>query len=97
RRFARWACAQDPPRRRRRFADARGVRREQLLAVTPVRAAFHFSRCAGEAGRLDEAQGQLAGVVARFPDQPEVLRLLAGIESLRGRTREAIDAMRRAV
>jgi tetratricopeptide (TPR) repeat protein len=50
-----------------------------------------------EAGRLDEAQGQLAGVLARFPDQPEVLRLLAGIESLRGRTREAIDAMRRAV
>ena len=50
-----------------------------------------------EAGRLDAAQDQLAGVVARFPEQPEVLRLLAGIESLSGRTEAAIDAMRRAV
>jgi tetratricopeptide (TPR) repeat protein len=50
-----------------------------------------------EAGRLDEASQQIGGVVARFPQQPEVLRLLAGVESLRGRNREAIDAMQRAV
>jgi tetratricopeptide (TPR) repeat protein len=50
-----------------------------------------------EAGRLDEASQHLAGAVARFPQQPEVLRLLAGVESLRGRNLEAIDAMRRAV
>ena len=50
-----------------------------------------------EAGRLDEASQHIAAVVARYPQQPEVLRLLAGVESLRGRNREAIDAMRRAV
>jgi len=50
-----------------------------------------------EAGRMDEASREIAGVLSRYPNQPEVLRLLAGIESLRARHAEAIDAMRRAV
>src|SRR5512144_2214745 len=50
-----------------------------------------------EAGRLDEASREIGGVAARFPQHPEVLRLVAGVESLRGRNSEAIAAMRRAV
>ena len=49
-----------------------------------------------EAGRLDEASQQIGSVVGRFPRHPEVLRLLAGIESLRGRHAEAIAAIRDA-
>jgi tetratricopeptide (TPR) repeat protein len=50
-----------------------------------------------EAGRIDEAAREIASVVTRFPQQPEVLRLVASIESLRGRHDQAIIAMRRAV
>ena len=50
-----------------------------------------------ESGRIDEAAHEIASVIARFPHQPEVLRLVASIESLRGRHDEAISAMRRAV
>ncbi len=50
-----------------------------------------------ESGRVDEAEREIAPVVARFPRQPEVLRLFASVESLRGRNDMAILAMRRAV
>jgi tetratricopeptide (TPR) repeat protein len=50
-----------------------------------------------EAGRIDQASREIAAVVARYPQHPEVLRLLAGIESLRGRHAEAIAAIGRAV
>ena len=50
-----------------------------------------------EAGRLDEAAREIGAVMTRYPQHPEVLRLAAGIESLRGRHAEAIAAIRRAV
>src|SRR3954471_14934703 len=49
-----------------------------------------------EAGRLDDAAREIGGVLARYPQQPEVLRLFAGIESQRGRHAEAMTAIRRA-
>jgi len=49
-----------------------------------------------EAGRLDEASQHIAAVVARYPQHPEILRLVAGIESQRGHHAEAIAAIRRA-
>jgi tetratricopeptide (TPR) repeat protein len=50
-----------------------------------------------EAGRLDEASRQIDEVAKSYPQHPEILRLLAGVDSLRGRHAEAIAAMRRAV
>src|SRR3954470_9819630 len=50
-----------------------------------------------EAGRLDDAAREISSVIARYPQQAEVLRLFAGIESQRGRNAEAVSAMRRAV
>jgi tetratricopeptide (TPR) repeat protein len=50
-----------------------------------------------ESGRPDEAARHLANVAALHPMHPEVLRLTAGIESLRGRHAEAKAAIHRAV
>jgi tetratricopeptide (TPR) repeat protein len=50
-----------------------------------------------ELGRLDEAERQIMGVMALHPDHPEVLRLLAGIQNLRGDRQGAVASMRRAV
>ena len=50
-----------------------------------------------DAGRVDEASRQLAGVSATHPDHPEVLRMLAGIMGMRGQHQEAIACMRRAL
>ncbi len=50
-----------------------------------------------EAGRIDVAERELAGVLAAHPAQPEVLRLHAGIASQRGLHAEALRAMHAAV
>jgi tetratricopeptide (TPR) repeat protein len=50
-----------------------------------------------EAGRVDEAGRALGGALAAHPRHPEVLRLQAGIHSLRGQHQDAIGAMRSAV
>jgi Tfp pilus assembly protein PilF len=50
-----------------------------------------------DAGRVDEADRQLAMALAAQPDHPEVLRMQAGIHGLRGEYRQAIDAMQRAL
>jgi tetratricopeptide (TPR) repeat protein len=49
------------------------------------------------AGRAEEAARRIAPLVARHPRHPEVLRLAAGLDSLRGRHAEALDAIRRAI
>ena len=49
-----------------------------------------------EMGRADQAEQHIAGLLASYPDHPEVLRLLAGIQNLRGETQAAIATMRRA-
>jgi len=50
-----------------------------------------------EAGRVDHAARELAGVLTNHPDHPEVLRLHAGMLSLRGQHGDAVRAMQRAV
>ncbi|HEY6545110.1 MAG TPA: tetratricopeptide repeat protein, partial [Dokdonella sp.] len=50
-----------------------------------------------EAGRVDEAERELAPVLAAFPDHPEVLRLHAGMRNLRGDHGGAITAASRGV
>lgn len=48
-------------------------------------------------GRVDQAAGQLAPALSAYPDHPEVLRLHAGILSLRSDHAGARKAMERAV
>lgn len=50
-----------------------------------------------EAGRIDEAEAQIGAALAAFPQQPEVLRLWAGIRSQRGAHEAAVRAIRQAV
>lgn len=50
-----------------------------------------------QAGRVDEAERELAPVLAALPDHPEVLRLHAGMRSLRGDHASAIQAASRGV
>lgn len=47
--------------------------------------------------RVDEAEQQLAAAQAHAPVHPEVLRLEAGIHSLRGHHMRALDCMQRAL
>ena len=50
-----------------------------------------------DAGRVDEASRHLAGVAATFPEHPEVLRMLAGLQGMRGQHQDAVRSMRRAL
>ncbi|PMQ05918.1 Beta-barrel assembly-enhancing protease [Dyella sp. AD56] len=50
-----------------------------------------------EAGRADEADRQLERTLAAYPDHPEVLRMKAGVHSLRGQHQEAVRLMQRAL
>ncbi|MGH8157150.1 MAG: tetratricopeptide repeat-containing sulfotransferase family protein [Rhodanobacter sp.] len=50
-----------------------------------------------EVGRVDEAERRLADASASDPQHPEVLRMQAGIHSLRGRSQQAISTMRQAL
>jgi tetratricopeptide (TPR) repeat protein len=50
-----------------------------------------------DAGRVDDAERQLARVIAAYPDHPEVLRMQAGIHSMRGKHELAVATMRRAI
>ena len=50
-----------------------------------------------ELGRPNEAGTQIAILLASFPDHPEVLRLLAGLQGMQGEAEEAVATMRRAL
>lgn len=50
-----------------------------------------------EAGRADEADRQLERTLAAYPNHPEVLRMKAGIHSLRGQHQDAVRLMQRAL
>ncbi|MEO8748518.1 MAG: sulfotransferase [Rhodanobacter sp.] len=50
-----------------------------------------------EAGRVDEAERRLVDAAVTDPPHPEVLRMQAGIHSLRGRLPQAIRTMRQAL
>ncbi len=48
-------------------------------------------------GQVDEADRHIVGLLAIHPEHPEILRLLAGAQSLRGDASGAVATMRRAV
>ncbi|WP_198670309.1 sulfotransferase [Dyella sp. C9] len=50
-----------------------------------------------DAGRVDEADRHLTQVLASYPGHPEVLRMKAGVLSLRGQHGHAIGTMRQAL
>lgn len=50
-----------------------------------------------DSGRVGEAEACLKPVLARYPEHPEVLRVLAGLLSTRGAHRDALAAIQRSV
>ncbi|MET3652881.1 tetratricopeptide repeat-containing sulfotransferase family protein [Dyella japonica] len=50
-----------------------------------------------DAGRADDADRQLERVLTAYPNHPEVLRMKAGIHSLRGQHNDAVRLMQRAL
>ncbi|HEY2621912.1 MAG TPA: tetratricopeptide repeat protein, partial [Dyella sp.] len=50
-----------------------------------------------DAGRVAEADQHLSAALAAYPDHPEVLRMKAGVHSLRGEHKDAIRVMQRAL
>ena len=50
-----------------------------------------------DAGRVAEADQHLSAALAAYPDHPEVLRMKAGVHSLRGEHQDAIRVMQRAL
>jgi len=50
-----------------------------------------------DAGRADDADRQLERVLAAYPDHPEVLRMKAGVHSLRGQHHDAVRVMQQAL
>lgn len=50
-----------------------------------------------EAGRAPDAERHIGALRTRYPDHPEVLRLHAGVQTLRGDVHGAIATMRKAV
>lgn len=50
-----------------------------------------------ELGRVDEADRHIIGLLALHPDHPEVLRLMAGTQNLRGQIPAAIATLKRAI
>jgi tetratricopeptide (TPR) repeat protein len=78
--------------------DQNAIARTRLDGLTPEAIRYVIATAnALELGRVDEAERHISGVMALFPDQAEVLRLLAGIQNLRGYRTAAIASMRRAV
>jgi tetratricopeptide (TPR) repeat protein len=78
--------------------DQEAIARTRLDGLTP-QAIRHVIATADalDYGRVDEAERHIFGVMALFPDHPEVLRLLAGIQNLRGDKQGAINSMRHAI
>ena len=66
------------------------------LSPAAIRAVLACAR-ALELGRSDEAGTQIAVLLASYPDHAEVLRLLAGLESMQGEGEAAAATMRRAL
>lgn len=65
------------------------------LSQTAIRGVVAAAQ-ALELGRADEADRQIIGLLALYPNHPEVLRLLAGVQNLRGQVPAAIATLRRA-
>ena len=78
--------------------DQNAIAKTRLDGLTPQAIRYVIATAnALELGRVDEAERHIMGVMALNPDHAEVLRLLAGIQNLRGDKAGAIQTMRRAV
>jgi Flp pilus assembly protein TadD len=78
--------------------DQNAIAKTRLDGLTPQAIRYVIATAnALELGRVDEAERHIMGVMALSPNHPEVLRLLAGIQNLRGDRAGAIATMRRAV
>jgi len=66
------------------------------LSQTAIRGVVAAAQ-ALELGRVDEADRHIIGLLALYPQHPEVLRLMAGAQSLRGQTQAAIATLQRAI
>ncbi|HET7798484.1 MAG TPA: hypothetical protein VFK72_11395, partial [Nevskia sp.] len=65
--------------------DQNAIAKTRLDGLTPQAIRYVIATAnALELGRVDEAERHIMGVMALNPDHPEVLRLLAGIQNLRG-------------
>lgn len=79
-----------------RIAPATPASRLHGLSQAAIRGVVAAAQ-ALELGRADEADHHVIGLLAMYPDHPEVLRLLAGAQSLRGQFPEAIATLQRAI
>ncbi|HEX7915520.1 tetratricopeptide repeat-containing sulfotransferase family protein [Rudaea sp.] len=66
------------------------------LSQTAIRGVVAAAQ-ALELGRVDEADRHIIGLLALHPQHPEVLRLMAGAQGLRGQTQTAIATLQRAI
>jgi tetratricopeptide (TPR) repeat protein len=66
------------------------------LSPTAIRSVV-AAATALDRGQADAADHHLIGLLALYPEHPEVLRLLAGLQSLHGDAFDAIATMRRAL
>ncbi len=66
------------------------------LTQTAIRGVIAAAQ-ALELGRADEAERHIIGLLALYPQHPEVLRLMAGAQSLRGQPHAAIATLQRAI
>ena len=66
------------------------------LSQTAIRGVVAAAQ-ALELGRVDEADRHIIGLLALYPQHPEVLRLMAGAQSLRGQIPAAIATLQRAI
>ena len=66
------------------------------LSQTAIRSVIAAAQ-ALELGRADEADRHIIGLLALHPQHPEVLRLLAGMQSLRGQAHAAIATLQQAI
>ena len=72
--------------------------RSRRDGLSPAAAqAVQASAEALDAGRVDQADRQLAGVSAADAGHPEILRMKAGVLGMRGQHRDAIAIMQQAV
>ena len=70
----------------------------RLQGLTPQAIQYVIATAnALELGRIDEAERHIQGALALFPTHPEILRLLAGTQHLRGQLADAVQTVRRAV
>lgn len=80
-----------------RLVKPRPDKNSRLQGLSPnATVGAHSALRALELGDVGVAYRHIVGLMALYPDHPEVLRLFAGVQNLRGEVLEAVETMRRA-